>query len=123
RILKRKAIVFLISDFFDSGYETALSVAAQKHDVIAITIRDEREDILSDSGVIALENAETGEVFMIDTSSRGLRKKYWIYMQERYNKLSQLFKRNGVDQILLLTGKPYDDALILFFKKRIKQFR
>jgi len=123
RILKRKSIVFLISDFMDSGFELSLSVAAQKHDLIAITISDEREEILSDSGVIVLEDAETGEVLVIDTSSRKLRKKYWLYMQKKQSELSDLFRRNGVDQITLRTGKPYEDELVHFFKKRMRQFR
>ncbi len=123
RILKRKSIVFLISDFIDSGFEPAMSVAAQKHDLIAITISDEREEVLSDSGVIALEDAETHQIYFVDTSSRKVRKKYWLYMQQRYSDLSNLFKRNGVDQIYLKTGKPYDDALVRFFKKRMRQFR
>jgi len=123
RILKRKSIVFLISDFMDSGFELSLSVAAQKHDLIAITISDEREEILSDSGVIVLEDAETGEVLVIDTSSRKLRKKYWLYMQKKQSDLSDLFRRNGVDQIALRTGKSYEDELVHFFKKRMRQFR
>jgi len=123
RILKRQSIVFLISDFMDSGFESALSIAAKKHDLIALTIMDEREEILSDSGVIALEDAETGQIYHVDTSSKKLRKKYWLYMNNRLNELSELFKRNGVDQISLRTGKAYEDELIRFFKKRVRQFR
>ena len=67
RILKRKAIVFVISDFMDSGFESALRIAAQKHDLIAITISDEREEILTSAGVIAMEDAETGAVVLVDT--------------------------------------------------------
>ena len=123
RILKRKSIVFLISDFFDSGFESALSIAARKHDLIAVTISDEREEALSDSGVIALEDAETGQVCLVDTSSKKLRKKYWQYMLRRRSELSELFKRNGVDQIPLRTGKVYENELVRFFKKRMRQYR
>ena len=122
-ILKRKAIIFLISDFMDSGFESSSSVTARKHDLIAIKIMDEREEVLTDSGVIALEDAETGEVCYVDTSSRSLRKKYWMYMQQRKRDLSEFFNRSGIDQILLMTGKPYEDELIRFFKKRIREFR
>ncbi len=123
KILKRKAIIFLISDFMDTGYESALSVTARKHDLIAISISDEREELLTDSGVIALEDAETGEVFYADTSSKMLRKTYWHYMQKRKNALSELFKRSKIDQIPLMTGIPYEDELIRFFKRRMRQYR
>lgn len=123
RILKRKSIVFLISDFLDSGFESALSIAARKHDLIAVTISDEREEALSDSGVIALEDAETGQICLVDTSSKKLRKNYWQYMLRRRTELSELFKRNGVDQILLRTGKAYENELVRFFKKRMRQYR
>ncbi len=122
-ILKRKAIVFLISDFMDSGFDSALSVTARKHDLIAVKIVDEREEVLSDSGVIALEDAETGEVCYVDTSSKILRKKYRMYMQQRQRELSESFNRIGLDQILLRTGQAYENELIRFFKKRMRQFR
>jgi len=122
-ILKRKAIIFLISDFMDSGFESSVSVTARKHDLIAIKIMDEREEVLTDSGVITLEDAETGEVYYVDTSSKSLRKKYWMYMQQRKRDLSEFFNRSGIDQILLMTGKTYEDELIRFFKKRIREFR
>ena len=122
-ILKRKAIIFLISDFMDSGFESALNVTARKHDLIAIKIKDEREEVMSNSGVIALEDAETGEVFHVDTSSKKLRKRYWMYMQQRERELSELFNRSGLDQISLITGKPYENELIRFFKKRMRQYR
>ncbi len=122
-MLKRKAIIFLISDFMDTGFEKALSVTARKHDLIAIIIRDEREEALSDSGVIVFEDAETGEICYVDTSSKTTRKNYWVYMQEKKRELSELFKRSGLDQISLRTGKSYEDELIRFFKKRMRKFR
>ena len=123
RILKRKAIVFVISDFMDSGFESALRIAAQKHDLIAITISDEREEILTSSGVIAMEDAETGAVMLVDTSSRKVRRNYWLAVQKRQNDISEFFMRAGIDRIDLQTGKSYDDKLIRFFRKRMRQYR
>ena len=123
RILKRKSIVFVISDFIDTGFEPAMNVASRKHDLIAITISDERDEVLSDSGVIAFEDAETGEVLLVDTSSRSLRKKYWLEISKRQKELETYFKRAGIDRISLKTGQTYDEELIRFFKKRMKQFR
>ncbi len=122
-ILKRKAIVFLISDFMDTGFEKPLRVTARKHDLIAVRITDEREEVLSDSGVIAFEDAETGEIVYVDTSSKTLRKRYWEHAQQRKAVLTDLFRKTGVDRITLYTGKPYEDELNRFFRKRIKQFR
>ena len=122
-MLKRKAIIFLISDFMDTGFESALRITARKHDLIALIIRDEREEVLSDSGVIAFEDAETGELCYVDTSSRAVRRQYFMYMNRIKQDLSDMLKRSGLDQISLTTGKAYEDELIRFFKKRMKQFR
>ncbi|MCE5251823.1 DUF58 domain-containing protein [bacterium] len=123
RILKRKSIVFVISDFLDRGFESAMNVASRKHDLIAVTITDEREEIMSDSGVVAFEDAETGRIRLIDTSSRALRKNYWLAVQKRQNGLIDFFKRAGIDRIDLRTGKSYDEELIRFFRKRMRQYR
>ena len=122
-MLKRRAIVFLISDFFDSGYEKSLNVTARKHDLIAVQIRDEREEALTDSGIITFQDAETGELVYVDTSIKQLRKNYWFYMKSKFERLSEYFKKSGLDQIKLMTGKPYEEELISFFKKRQKKFR
>ena len=107
----------------DTGFESSVSIASRKHDLIAITIGDEREDVLSSSGVLALEDAETGDICYVDTSSRKLRRDYWRFMQDRREGLSRFFKRNGVDEISLKTGEPYENELVRFFKKRMRQFR
>lgn len=122
-ILKRKAIVFLISDFIDSGFERAVRITGRKHDLIAVRIRDEREDVLSNSGIAVFEDAETGEVVYVDTSSKHLRKQFWEYRMEQHRKLRELFVRCGVDEIMLSTGEAYEDELIRFFKKRMRQLR
>ncbi|MFC1485552.1 DUF58 domain-containing protein [Candidatus Latescibacterota bacterium] len=121
-VLKRRAIVFLISDFFSSNYERALRVTGRKHDLIAIRIRDEREDVLSNSGTVVFEDAETGKIYYIDTSSRTLRKRYWQYRQDHQRELNELFVRCGVDEIPLSTGKPYEEELIRFFRARMRKF-
>jgi uncharacterized protein (DUF58 family) len=123
RILKRKSIVFLISDFMDSGFESAMSVASRKHDLIAITIGDEREEFLSDSGLVVFEDAESGNIFVADTSSKKIRKRYWEYMQKQQAELVGFLRKHGVDRIVLKTGMAYENELVRFFKKRIHQFR
>lgn len=123
RILKRKAILFLISDFRDSGFESALSIAARKHDLIAVTVDDARESTLSDSGVIVFEDAESGDVMAVDTSSPVVRKRFAAYEARRRADLTGLFRRYGVDRIELMTGRSYEKELVRFFKTRMHQFR
>ena len=86
-------------------------------------IRDEREEVLSDSGVLALEDAETGEIFLVDTSSKKVRRKYWQAMQERRNAMIDHFKRVGIDRIDLRTGISYEDELNRFFRRRMRMYR
>ncbi len=123
RILKRKAIVFLISDFMDDGFESALSIAARKHDLIAVTIADEREEALSDSGTVAFEDAESGEILLVDTSSKKVRRRYWEYRRRHQTELVGLFRRYGIDHIALQTGRAYENELVKFFRKRMRQYR
>jgi len=123
RILKRKSIVFLISDFMASGYEQAMKLAAKKHDLIAVTIGDEREEFLSNSGVVTFEDAETGEIYYVDTSSKKLRREYWEHRNNERENLSEFFSRAGIDQITLKTGEAYEKELVRFFKRRMKKFR
>lgn len=119
RVLRRRSVVFIVSDFQGSrDYEKSLRVLASRHDVVAITLMDPREVELVDAGVIELEDAETGEMLLVDTSSAAIRAAYG----ERVNALSEarrrLFQRNAVDAIDIDTGVSYVEPLMAFFRKR-----
>ncbi|MEI6337938.1 MAG: DUF58 domain-containing protein [Verrucomicrobiota bacterium] len=122
-VFSHPAVIFVISDFLDEGYEKALRVTNQKHDVIAVSIFDRRELELPDVGLIALEDAETGEVVEVDTSNRALREKFAAEAAEQRRLRQQWLKRTGLDVIEMETGKPYHIALKNFFLKRIRRAR
>jgi uncharacterized protein (DUF58 family) len=122
KVLTRKAIVFLISDFLGTGYEMALNVANKRHDLIGITIRDPREIDLPPLGIIEFEDAETGETIVIDTYDNEIRKSFAEVSSEGRSNLELIFKKLGVDYINVMTDKPYINSIIRFFQKRARRF-
>ncbi len=123
RVAVKKAIVFLISDFRSNGFEKALRLAHRKHDVIAVQIRDPREETLPPVGLISLEDAETGEVRLVDASSAKVRDAWAAAERERRERLARLFRSAGIDSIELDTVRPYDRPLLAFFRKRERRLR
>jgi len=123
RIANRRSVVFLVSDFISSGYEKALQIANKRHDLIAITITDPREMDLPDVGFIELEDAETGETFLVDTSNADLRKDFSMRSLENKLNREKLFRAMNVDHIDIMTNKSYIEPLIRFFRMRAKRFR
>lgn len=128
KVTTRKTIAFLVSDFLGStasprqdardDLKKALSVANKRHDVIAITLNDPRERRLPDCGIIALEDAEGGELIYVDSSNSEIVKQYERDNLERIRNRDQLFNSVGVDHIDVHTNSPYSDALVRFFRKR-----
>jgi uncharacterized protein (DUF58 family) len=116
--ISRRAVIFLISDFMDAGYDRALKVVGRKHDLIAVPVVDASEKELPDIGRIVFEDAETGEVFEIDTGNPEARKKFEGEGTERLEKLRQTLKRSGLDTIEVQTDQPYQKALREFFHTR-----
>jgi uncharacterized protein (DUF58 family) len=126
RLLHRRAVVFLISDFESTkntpaGREElrqAMRRTNRRHDLIALHIEDPRERELPDVGIVALEDAESGEVVEIDTASAAVRKRFAEQSLERSRQLANDFRSEGVDTLQLLTDSPYMAALQRFFKTR-----
>ena len=118
RVTARKAVVFVISDFYDSGFKKALSVANKRHDIIAITITDPMELELPSVGILKMYDAETGLEFLVDTSSEKVRgeykKKAWVNFRQRQEILNSV----NVDTIDVRTNIPYTLSLFKFFKAR-----
>lgn len=121
RVTTKKTVIFLVSDFLCSGYEKSLRVTAKRHDVIAVRITDPREIKLPNVGFIELEDAETGEIALLDTGSRGLRTAYGKSAAEHSQRLDEMFRSMGVDCIDINTDKPYVRPIELFFRKREKR--
>jgi uncharacterized protein (DUF58 family) len=125
-VLHRRAIVFLISDFESAGDPDAARAALRRamrqtnrrHDLVAVHIEDLREKELPDLGILALEDAETGEIVELDTASASVRKLFQEASAERSRKLVSDLRAEGVDTLQLRTDSPYIPALQRFFKTR-----
>jgi len=118
KVIKRKSVVFLVSDFLSQDFVKPLQIANNKHDVIAIKISDPRETTFDNIGLIELEDAETGEVFMIDTSSKAFRREFSARAEEDNLSLRKAFKLINLDFISIRTDESYIVPLINFFKMR-----
>jgi len=118
--IKKRCTAFVISDFIqkDPSLENALSIANNRHDVVALRIYDERETRLPDIGMIKLKDAETGEYTWIDTSDKKARDTYRVWWKRLSSQLDSSFKKSGVDYVDISTNHDYVKSLISLFKKR-----
>jgi uncharacterized protein (DUF58 family) len=121
RVVKRQAIVFLISDCADSGFEKSLRLTAKKHDLIVIRVTDPAEEELPEVGLINLRDPETGQVAFINTRSKSLRGRWRDYQKERKASLSDLLRKAGVDLVELSTDGRVIQPLIGLFEKRSRR--
>lgn len=123
QVLNRRAVIFLISDFLDEGYLDAARNVHRKHDLISVLVNDAREFELVDEGLMTLEDAETGELCEIDTSSVTFRKLASSQALARVDHLRNAFMASGCDLIEIDATKSVIDPLLTFFKKRQKRYR
>jgi uncharacterized protein (DUF58 family) len=120
---KRRAIVFLVSDFLTDGFDDSFRRAARKHDLIAVRISDPRETSLSQVGLLQLEDAETGQQLLIDTNHRKVRTEFAVRGQERQTAFTKLARSAQADLIDVDTTGHHFDALLRFFKNREHRHR
>ncbi len=123
RVIKRRCVVFLVSDFLSSGFEKMLSIANKRHDVVAIKVVDPREIELPNVGFIELEDTETGEQILIDTKDSKARESFRDYAISEQGNLDMTFRSMDLDNIQILTDRSYVEPLMAFFKARAKRFR
>jgi uncharacterized protein (DUF58 family) len=121
RVHKRKAVVFLVSDLQSDGYEKDLAAIASRHDLICVWPNDPREAELPDVGLVTLEDAETGEVVVVDTSRKEVRSAFHSSAGEGSETRERMLKRLKVDTIEVQTGKAYVQDLQRFFDRRRKR--
>ena len=122
RITTRRGIVFLISDFQATGFEHALRIARRRHDVVAVTLNDPREVSLTGAGLLSLEDPETGEQLVTDSSDRAFRKMFEQRAHSVQEQRIRLFKLAGVDSVDIWTDTSYVDPLVRFFTARANRF-
>jgi uncharacterized protein (DUF58 family) len=123
RVTPRRCVAFLVSDFIGQDFEQRLRVLGRRHDIIAVSVTDPREVRLPDVGLIELEDAETGEVVLLDTSSVAVRRRYESLGEERGRLLRDDFRGMGVDQIEVMTDRDYVRSLVAFFHRRERRLR
>ena len=118
RVLKKRATVFLVSDFIERDFKRPLALMNKRHDVVAVSVRDRAEKRLPNVGLIELEDAETGEIVMVDTGRRFFRKSYESASQKRFDELRGMLRSIDVDCIDIGTDKAYINDLVQFFHMR-----
>lgn len=123
RVLRRRVIVFLLSDFLDSGYERAFKRTGRRHDLVAVRITDPREEELPAVGLLELEDAETGQRVLLDTGSRQVREAFAAAARQRREALQQLARSAGIDLVEVSTDGGHLDALMRFFRLRERRLR
>jgi uncharacterized protein (DUF58 family) len=123
RVIKRRAVVFLVSDFKAPEFERPLSVSGRRHDLIAVRMGDHRETVLPALGYMDFEDAETGELHTVNTADPRFRAEFEHRATRERAELEQTFRRSRVDVIDIETDRPYVQPLMRFFKEREGRFR
>lgn len=118
RILKKKSITFILSDFISSDYEKSLKIISKKHDLTGIKVYDKFEEAIPNLGLVQMFDQETEEIKMIDTSSKSLRNNYKKEMSLNFKKFNDLFTKNGAGTISCRTDESYIKKLLNYFKNR-----
>ncbi len=118
RVVRKRVIAFLISDFYDDNIKKALAVANKRHDLVAVHISDPREEYMPDMGIAEFYDPETGTVVLADTSDGAFRRDFEERAAVKKSQREKLFQSVGVDSISISTGAAYENALAEFFKKR-----
>ncbi|MSQ93156.1 MAG: DUF58 domain-containing protein [Gemmataceae bacterium] len=123
KILKRRTLVFVFSDFLDEGYEKAMQRTARRHDVIAVTIRDPREESLPDVGLLEIQDAETGQSVLVDTARAEFRQAMQANLERRQDAFRQWTRAHRIDVLAASTAGRHLDELMRFFEKRERRLR
>jgi uncharacterized protein (DUF58 family) len=123
RVQKRRGVVFLMSDFLAPSARHTITVANKRHDLIAVSVSDPREQALPDVGFITLKDAETGETLELDTRHAQVRAMFQSRSSGRADVLAQTLKKAGVDQLRVQTDEDYQKSFRRFFHMRERRFR
>ena len=127
-VQKRRAVVFLVSDFLlssvkpqTSSFEQLLRATARHHDMVCVPVSDPAELELPDVGLVELEDPETGELVLVDTSSAAVRKRFSATASEENEELKRFFLKTGIDTLTIATDRPYIDEVRALFKRRARK--
>ncbi|MEE2636518.1 MAG: DUF58 domain-containing protein [Acidobacteriota bacterium] len=123
RVVRRRAVVFVVSDFLSTGYQKALAIAGRRHDTVVIRMSDPREHELPAVGYLELEDAETGELITVNASDPVFRRAFALDVTDTKANREHEFRKTRVDVVEISTDRPYADRLMRFFRQRAKRFR
>jgi len=122
RVIRKRATVFLVSDFIETDFKKPLSLLNRRHDVIAVPVRDRVEIAMPSVGLIEVQDAETGEIMLVDTSSGRFRSQYGAHSSGRFDELTNMLRSINVDFIPVTTDRPYINDVIQFFHVRHRRY-
>lgn len=122
RLLNRRAIIVLASDFEDLNFEKQHRITSQKHDLVNLVVHDRLEEELPDVGIIPLVDAETNEQQLVDTSSKSVRESYRKKVLSDQEQLKEYFLKNKMDTVHVYTNESYIQPLVNFFQRRIGRY-
>ena len=127
-VQKRRAVVFLVSDFLlssvkpqTSSFEQLLRATARHHDMVCVPVSDPAERELPNVGLVELEDPETGELVLVDTSSAAVRRRFSATASEENEELKRFFLKTGIDTLTIATDRPYIDEVRALFKRRARK--
>lgn len=118
RVMKKKAIVFVLSDFIAEDYQRTLKITSGRHDVTGIRVYDEKEEMIPNLGMVAMLDEESGKRIMVDTSSRAVRNNYAKYYHDRVGYFSESFRKSGAGSLSTRVDESYVKKLMGYFKTR-----
>ncbi|WP_100613857.1 DUF58 domain-containing protein [Confluentibacter citreus] len=117
-VMKKKAIVFVLSDFIADDYQQTMKIVSGKHDVTGIRVYDKREEEMPNLGMVQMEDEETGELMLVNTSSKAIRLNYGKYYQEKVNYFKDCFTKSGAGTIDCRVDESYVKKMLGYFKRR-----
>ena len=117
-VMKKKSIVFVLSDFIDDGYKDTLKIAAKRHDLTGVRIYDRADENIPNLGMVQMQDQESGELLLVNTASKEVRNKYFAYYCERADYFADAFSKSGAGAINCRVDESYVKKLLGYFKRR-----
>lgn len=117
-ILKKRASIFVLSDFIDKNFDSSLRLLARKHDVVSVIVQDRAELVLPDMGLVEVQDAETGEVIVVDTSDPYFRSEFHKEVQKQKDERDRTIRRAQISRVEITSQEDFVKPLVAFFKQR-----
>lgn len=123
KVIRKRAVVFMISDFLDDGFERTLNITNRRHEIIPLVVQDPMEQNLPDLGLVPFEDPETGEIILVDTSSERVREAFDRRTGDVRRERDKMFRKLRIEPVHIRTGESYVEPLVEYFKRRKRRAR